>query len=212
MNYKRSYHTATLLNNGQVLIVGGDFTEKGGKTAEIFDPETNTFYEVSKLKYPRIYHASVLLQDGRVLVIGALKDLRPQTKDRRYRTSINNIDFSKSRHIAEIFDPNTGDWSEFKLGESYEGIGGEGSNNSLATILPDGRVLWFGCTCGALIIDIDNAYSKVSKELTSSLKHYGINPSRRIIALPNNKLLLYSPPNFLKHHYTYSYEIDLINL
>ena len=39
MSTARTRHTATLLNNGMVLIAGGD----AQGTAEIFDPTTQTF-------------------------------------------------------------------------------------------------------------------------------------------------------------------------
>jgi hypothetical protein len=39
MHTARSYHTATLLPNGKVLVTGGD---GGGATAELYDPSAST--------------------------------------------------------------------------------------------------------------------------------------------------------------------------
>src|ERR1019366_8736473 len=48
MHEARSYHTATLLNNGTVLVTGGFRTDPYGNpivtgTAEIYDPQTGTW-------------------------------------------------------------------------------------------------------------------------------------------------------------------------
>jgi hypothetical protein len=65
----RGYHTATLLNDGRVLVAGG---EGGGVTAscELFDPSTNTWMPTGDMPDARSRHAAVKLLDGRVLVVG----------------------------------------------------------------------------------------------------------------------------------------------
>ncbi len=75
----RRGHTATLLQDGRVLITGGYSSYKteddwityiGNASAEIFDPKTRKFTKTGDMTVPRIAHAAVLLQDGRVLVSG----------------------------------------------------------------------------------------------------------------------------------------------
>ncbi len=85
----RAMHTATKLNNGNVLIVGGSklalrlflrFSARkeelmavkyGLASAEIFDPNTNSFTLVAELlRRPRAGHAATLLSDGNVLLTG----------------------------------------------------------------------------------------------------------------------------------------------
>lgn len=71
-------HTATLLPDGRVLLVGGWDAYSGAValSAEVFDPATETFALAGTLGSPRAGHAAVLLADGRVLVVGG-GDLEP---------------------------------------------------------------------------------------------------------------------------------------
>jgi hypothetical protein len=76
MAYPRVYATATLLNDGRVLIAGGSDANAGlvhsiTNTAEIFDPATETFSLVSAtMSWPRVNHCAVTLADGHILLIG----------------------------------------------------------------------------------------------------------------------------------------------
>jgi len=68
----RQFHTATLLNDGRVLVTGG--SQEGLKatlsSTEVYDPKTNKIYSISPMNNKRIGHAAVLLNDGTVLIIG----------------------------------------------------------------------------------------------------------------------------------------------
>ena len=68
----RWLHTATLLNNGKVLIVGGFVSKYDGTTAaELYDPATGLFTPTSgPLHYPRGGHTATLLPSGDVLIVG----------------------------------------------------------------------------------------------------------------------------------------------
>jgi RHS repeat-associated protein len=70
----RYCHTATVLPNGTVLVLGGIGT--GGKivqASEIFDPSTLTFSQIDTPGLSaRAFHTSTLLTDGRVLIAGGL--------------------------------------------------------------------------------------------------------------------------------------------
>ncbi len=86
LNTPRGQHTATLLRDGRVLVVGG--TDGSGilADAEIFDPLTNTWQLVRQLNpagglmldatgsFPtaRQLHSATLLSDGRVLIAGGV--------------------------------------------------------------------------------------------------------------------------------------------
>jgi hypothetical protein len=82
----RIWNTATLLPNGQVLIVGG--ADLGEETAELYDPDGGTFSGTGSMASPRFHHTATLLGDGRVLVAGGLYEDRIAS--------------------AELFDPATG--------------------------------------------------------------------------------------------------------
>src|SRR5262245_16551955 len=68
MTAPRMGHTATLLLNGKVLIIGGSSARLA--SAEIFDPVTGTFAATGDMTMPRFGHSATLLSDGRVLVAG----------------------------------------------------------------------------------------------------------------------------------------------
>jgi hypothetical protein len=77
MTSPRYHHTATLLPNGWVLIVGGNDTT-GANTldsAEIYDPVANKFTATpGTLWAARAYHAATLLADGNVLITGGVDE------------------------------------------------------------------------------------------------------------------------------------------
>jgi hypothetical protein len=90
MHVAREAHTAAVLRDGRVLVVGGR-NARGGvlASAEVYDPRTGRFTPAGRLRLARQKHAAVTLRDGSVLVVGG-SDAR---------------DASGRRATAEIFDP-----------------------------------------------------------------------------------------------------------
>lgn len=77
MGSPRSYHTLTVLPDGNVLASGGGTRSDGAdlsfaaKTAEIWDAGTESWTTMAAQQQGRLYHSSsLLLPDGRVLVAG----------------------------------------------------------------------------------------------------------------------------------------------
>lgn len=116
-------HTATLLEDGRVLIAGGINEEEGlTASAEIYDPAKGTFRAISPMQFRRSSHAAVLLPDGRVLIAGGASRVRMRD------------DILSS---TEIFDPKTETFAPAKPMASPR-------QDHTATLLNDGRVLVVG--------------------------------------------------------------------
>ncbi len=116
----RRNHTATLMPDGSVLIIGGENDLGLLGSAERFDPTTETFTPLTALMTtPRAGHTANLLPDGRVLLLGG-------------RGTAGFLD------TAEIFDPVTGTFSPTTPGLIIP------SAEHTATLLPFGEILITG--------------------------------------------------------------------
>lgn len=125
MASSRFEHTATLLSDGRVLLVGGLGPVEGGlaplASAELFDPAASAFVRTSDLDEPRTNHAAAVLPDRSVLIIGGAGGP--------------NGDVSLAS--AELYDPRQGSWTVVEsLAEPRTG--------HTASVLADGRVLVTG--------------------------------------------------------------------
>jgi hypothetical protein len=100
MTEVRLSHTATLLGDGRVLVVGGSCNCDEGisATAEVYDPTTGSWTAAGSLSAPLEGFSATLLPDGRVLVTGGM-DIRP----------VNASDAPASA-AAELYDPRTDRW------------------------------------------------------------------------------------------------------
>jgi WD40 repeat protein len=126
MSRPRFGHTATVLANGKVLIVGGVSSSSLAPTptAEIYDPATGIFTSTGSMATARAGHTATLLPNGTVLIAGGLD------------TGIINGQIGVSS-TAEIYNPATG---------SFSATGQMAVERSMhtATLLPNGTVLVAG--------------------------------------------------------------------
>jgi len=76
MGTARYSHTATLLNDGTVLVTGGSDSSTGNPitditgSSELYDPVAKTWTPTATLVFPRLNHTATLLPYGKVLVVG----------------------------------------------------------------------------------------------------------------------------------------------
>lgn len=124
LNTPRTRHTATLLHNGKILLIGGS---KGPDDfildQELFDPINGTTSLIAPLHTPRHDHSATLLPDGRVLVVGG------------YNLPLQWLG------NAEIYDPTSNTWTVVPPLYTH------GSSHT-ATVMKDGRVLVVGGCIG----------------------------------------------------------------
>jgi hypothetical protein len=72
MAMARANHTATRLNDGTVLLTGGDNPHLAEvfSSAEIYTPGSRTFSSVGSMAFQRTFHTATLRATGKVQVIG----------------------------------------------------------------------------------------------------------------------------------------------
>lgn len=98
LNVARSGHSATLLPDGRVLVVGGRKDRDSSlplASAEMFDPLSERWTPTAPLPAGRTNHAAALLRDGRVLVVGGTGDTYG----------------SPALRTALLYDPKANRWS-----------------------------------------------------------------------------------------------------
>ena len=113
-------HTATLLPDGRILVVGGYGNDASWlDSAELWDPATGEFSPAGELGLGRHAHSATLLPDGRVLIAGGYGG------EWEWLTA------------AEVWDPRT---------ETFAPAGdlAQARWEHDAVLLPDGRVLVVG--------------------------------------------------------------------
>lgn len=165
--------TATLLNDGRVLIVGG---RNSPSVAQLYDPVAGTFSLTGSPVYPHgFYGTATLLKDGRVLVVGGVAQAG---------------NFGTADAGAETYDPTTG---------KFTAAGPMTTNraNHTATLLADGRVLVAGgspppSATGGFVATYDSAEiydpSTGNFSLTGTMQEARGNFSANL--LPSGKVLL----------------------
>jgi N-acetylneuraminic acid mutarotase len=107
LNVGRAGATATLLQNGDVLVAGGACNGQGYgcdtgsflvnlKSAELYDPSTGVWTLTGSMSAGREFQTATLLENGEVLVTGGFNSC--------------DDDFCTDLRGAQLFDPVTGTW------------------------------------------------------------------------------------------------------
>jgi hypothetical protein len=121
------YPTATLLKDGRVLVVGGQYmygsTDESSETSEIYNPASNSWFATTPevRTGARQYHTATLLPSGDVLVAGGMQD-------------------GHTTAWAVLYHPISNSWTQLpNMNVARCGHG--------AQLLASGEVLLFGSDC-----------------------------------------------------------------
>ena len=114
----RSQHATAVTSDGLILCIGGVSANGELASCQVYDPESEEWYDAAPLASPRSWHSATPLRDGRVLVLGG-------------------FDGTSALSIASVFDPAKDEWSRAKPLASPRYM-------HAATALPDGRVVLTG--------------------------------------------------------------------
>jgi N-acetylneuraminic acid mutarotase len=126
MSTPRFEHTATALDDGKVLIAGGQGPPVSGvasalATTEIYDPAVDSFRKSNDMSDARFNHTALKLPDRTIMVIGGAGGTSGDT----------------SLSTAEVFNPGDGSWT------AAGALTGSRSGH-VAAVFSDGRVLVAG--------------------------------------------------------------------
>jgi N-acetylneuraminic acid mutarotase len=127
----RAGHAAVLLEDGRVLVAGGQMVVAPGSppvtlnSAEIYDPATGAWTATAAMQVRRAEPILTLLRDGRVFVSGAARVAGPDAIS------------------AEIYDPATGAWTRVADMSTPR-------SDHIQELLDDGRVLVAGGFSGTV--------------------------------------------------------------
>jgi len=129
MTIFRDDHTATLLQSGKVLVAGGVTVDSSGESvaassADLFDPDTNTFAATGSMVFGREGQTATLLlpPSGKVLVAGG------------FDTAGNAVS------SAELYDPGTSGTPtcSFAIAPTSQAFGPVGGSDSVTVTAPAG--------------------------------------------------------------------------
>lgn len=115
-------HSATLLQNGKVLVAGGTPDPQDDfiiAHTEMYDPTTGAWTSAGSLIVPTTNHAAATTLDGDAVVV------------------IGGFGGTSSLDVTEVFDPKVGAWT---LAERLN----IGRGDATVTLLPDGNLLVVG--------------------------------------------------------------------
>jgi len=160
MTISRSKHSANLLADGAVLLVGG-------KSADVYNPVTQTFTQTTNSPTNRSSHASVTLNDGTVLITGGYVGKLPASD-------------------AWIYDPA----NQIQPFTKLTGKMTVPRANHQTTLLLDGRVLVTGGFAGTSPHNEVDFYTPATGQFTSAQPMLNHRSNHQAVLLPSGAVLV----------------------
>jgi len=214
----RANHASTLLQDGKVLVTGGN-TETPA-TAEIFDPATAAFTATGNMISVHYLHAATLLPNGKVLITGGLgSGLSAELFDPTMGTfaATGSMTEPRSSHTATLLHSGkvllvggastNGGSSQVLTAELYDpasgtfsptGSMGTARSNHTATLLPNGAVLIAGGfdQTGAPLATAE-IYNPTTGMFAAAGSMHAAHFQHTATLLPNGKVLIAGGGNFV---------------
>ncbi|WP_018344946.1 kelch repeat-containing protein [Cytophaga aurantiaca] len=213
MNVPRLNCTSVLLNNGNVLVMGGWNYHDGFSSCEIYDAATGTWKFAGSMHQERFLHASIKLRDGRVLVVGGgdskveLYDPETDTWRNTGETKVTHgfymamtlMDDGKVLAIggddaptsAEIYDPATEQWTLLTATTKFD------RSSHTITRLNNGKFLIVGT--GGVTTEEElssEIYDPIANTFTQTGNLLNNVVEARTIRLDNGNVLLYNAGDY----------------
>jgi hypothetical protein len=163
MSHRRYFHTQTLLNDGDTIVIGGTAVGIAGgrRSSALYNPSTGKFKASGRMMHDRYAHAATLLNDGTVLVTGGLSS-------------------SGTLSSAEIYDPVTAKFS------ATAGNMTAARQDHTSTLLNDGTVL----VAGGDKLGTAEIYTPATKLFTPTVGPMTTVRSGQTATLLNNGMVL----------------------
>lgn len=144
----RYSHTATLLENGDILVAGGSSSAITGAplaSAELYNPATGAFSPAGNMSTAHANHSATLLMDGKVLIAGGSSQIS-DAKD-------------SVTAVAELYDPSTNTFTATGPLQTPREFHG-------ATRLQNGDVLFAGGDDGSNVLNSTELYGSENGSFT----------------------------------------------
>jgi len=213
MTTARANHAAVLLDNGFVLVVGGDDGASALASAELYNPATGQWLPAGFMHDGRRNPAVAKLRDGKVLVAGGLGPTSPALASAEIYDPETNLwtltgsmsvavgnqsattlpngkvlvsggdDIARTLVRSELFDPSTGKWTP-------AGDLNVARYAHTASLLPDGKVMVTGGSNGYERIDTAEVYDPASNQWRVVGAMATATPSHTATTLPNGRVLI----------------------
>jgi galactose oxidase len=133
-NGLRDYAPSVLHDVDKVIFIGGgNFPTANAETIDLSQAHPG-WQATDPMNFPRRQHNGTVLPDGTVLVTGGTRGGGAAGT----AAAFNDLDPGQPVHIAELWDPKTGHWTELAAEKT------DRCYHSTAVLLPDGRVLSAG--------------------------------------------------------------------
>ena len=162
MSGKRYWHSAVLLNNGKVLLSGSsDLSNGDDKTAELYDPASNSFAPTGSLQLSHLNNSTVKLNNGDVLIYGWGDNSNPS-----------------NTKCIEIYSQASGTWSVSQMYNVMGTIGYTVNKLNNNKILIAGGLSYASTATNTCKLINDNTVSIIENyNLSSNIFHIYPNPA-----------------------------------